>query len=145
MEFDFNVQHDCPSAGCSATGKRARRQERVVSDDVFDDTIEQRDVDEWIINVHSLHNGHLLRARVRPELISPAREVPIEERQRRHREIASVLRPGQDKRRKHASDKRAAKKVSTAVNVGQGLPTSKPGIRRDELEPMDVDEVTSGQ
>ena len=139
MEFDFNVQHDCQLAGCSATGKRARRQERIISDDVLDDAIEHRDVDRWIINTHSLHNGHLLRLRVRPELISPIRMIPAEERQRRHHKVASGLRPGQEKRRKDVADKRAAKKASGAIDSKEGLQATKSESATDRAEPMDVD------
>jgi len=141
LEFDFNVQHDCPSAGCSATGKRARRQERIVSDDILDDAIEHRDVDQWIINTHSLHNGHLLRLRIGPELISPIRIIPIDERQTRHCQVALGLRPRQEKRRKNVADQRAAKKVSAAIDSDskQELLTTKPELQADGTEPMDVD------
>ena len=139
VEFDFNVQHDCKFAGCSATGKRARRQECIISDDVLDDAIEHQDVDRWIINTHSLHNGHLLRLRVRPELISPIRMISAEERQRRHNEVASGLQPGQEKRRKNVADKRAAKKASGAVDLKEGHPVTKSESMADGVEPMDVD------
>ena len=139
MDFDFNVQHDCPSAGCSATGKRARRQERIVSDDILDDAVEHRDVDQWIVNTHSLHNGHLLRLRVRPELISPVRIVPADEREKRHCEDVSGLRPGQAKKRKNRADKRAEKKVSVTADSKQGLPAIGSESRADGLEAMDVD------
>ncbi|KAF9780464.1 hypothetical protein BJ322DRAFT_1128850 [Thelephora terrestris] len=137
LEFNFNVQHDCPSAGCSATGKRARRQERIVCDDILDDAIEHRDIDQWVINTHSLHNGHLLRLRVRRELISPVRLIPADERQQRHRERASTLRPGQEKRRKKAADERAAKKAVT-VDPKQEAPKAGPKPGGEEF--MDVDE-----
>jgi len=145
LEFDFNVQHDCPSAGCSATGKRPRRQERVISDDIQDDAIEHRDVDLWIINTHSLHNGHLLRLRIHPELISPIRIIPVDERQRRHHLAASGLRPKQEKRRQDVADKRAAKKVSAAADSKQELPMTGPNPRADKVGPADADvEMASG-
>ena len=139
MEFDFNVQHDCLTASCSATGKRARRQERIVCDDTLDNAIEHRDVDQWVINTHSLHNGHLLRLRVRPELISPLRLIPADERQERHRKVASRLRPGQEKWRKKVADQRAATKAE-AMAVD-----SKLEAQTDEPEPtaevfMDIDD-----
>ena len=133
LEFDFNVQHDCPFAGCLATGKRARRQERIICDDMLEDAIEHRDTDQWVINTHSLHNGHLLRLRVRPELISPTRLIPADERQQRHREVVSRLRPGQEKRRKKVADQRAAKKAEVmAVDSKQEVLAAE--------ESMDVDQ-----
>jgi hypothetical protein len=143
VEFDFNVQHDCRFAGCSATGKRARRQERIISDDILDDAIEHRDVDRWIINTHSLHNGHLLRLRVRPELISPIRMIPADEREGRHHRVASGLRPGQEKKRKNVADKRAAKKASGVVNSKEGLPATELESVANGVEPMDVDTVAA--
>jgi len=127
----------------SATGKRARRQERVVSDDVLDDAIEHRDLDQWIINTHSLHNGYLLRLRVPPELISPVRIIPADERQRRHHLAASGLRPGQEKKRKNAADKRAAKKAPMVVDSKCGLPTAGSNSGVDKAKPMDVDVETA--
>ena len=145
LEFDFSVQHDCPSAGCSTTGKRARRQERIVCDDVLDDAIDHRDTELWVINTHSLHNGHLLRLRVRPELIALVRTIPADERQKRHRDLASGLRVGQDKRQKNNADKRAAKKVSTATNskIKKDAAMTKPEPNAVE-ELMDVDEEGAG-
>ena len=128
MEFCFNVQHDCPLAGCLATGKRARRQERIVYNDLLEDAIEHKDIDKWVVNTHSLHNGHLLRLRVGPELISPTHTIPPDVRQQRHHETASVLRPGQEKKRKNVSDQRAAKKASTGVDL-------KPGVTKKEGKP----------
>src|SRR6266478_4636992 len=61
VEFDFNVQHDCLFAGCGPTGKRPRVQERIVASEATETFIEHRDISRWIINTHSLHNGHLLR------------------------------------------------------------------------------------
>jgi hypothetical protein len=138
LEFDFNVQHDCPSAGCSATGKRARRQERIISDDILEDAIEHQDVDQWVINTHSLHNGHLLRLRVTPELISPIRLIPIEERQQKHREIASGVQGAQEKRSKAAAEQRAAKKASKAIDPKQEVPMAKPEVGAEDLQLADI-------
>ena len=142
LEFDLSVQHDCPSAGCSATGKRARRQERIVCDDMREDAIEHQDVDQWVINTHTLHNGHLLRLRVRPELISPTRLIPADKRQQRHHEVASRLRPGQEKRRKKVADQRAAKKAeATAVDSKQEVLTDKPEPPAEDSMDVDQEEV----
>ena len=140
VEFEFNVQHDCPLAHCSATGKRTRQQERIVSEDILDDAIEhQKNIDQWIINTLSLHNGHLLRLRIRPELISPVRIIPVDERQRQHHEVASGLQRVQEEKRKNLAGKRAAKKASAMVDSKGGAPTTGSKSAPDWPEPMEVD------
>ena len=64
------------------------------------------------------------------------RMVPVDERQQRHCELASGLRPGQEKKRKDKADQRAAKKASTAVDSKQGVPKTEPKCTAEE--PMDV-------
>ena len=60
IEFDFNVQHDCSLAGCGPTGKRSSVQERIKSSEATESFVEHNNVPQWILNTHSLHNGHLL-------------------------------------------------------------------------------------
>jgi len=67
------------------------------------------------------------------------RLIPANERQQRHREQASRLRPGQEKRRKKAADERAAKKAdSVAVDLKPEAPTAGSELTREEH--MDVDQ-----
>ena len=63
--------------------------------------------------------------------------VPANEQQRRHHELASGLRPGQEKRRKNIADQRAAKKESMAVDSKGGVSKTEPKLTAGE--PMDVD------
>ncbi|KAJ7926551.1 hypothetical protein B0H13DRAFT_1862185 [Mycena leptocephala] len=61
IKFKFNVQHDCYSANCEASGVRLRMQECVESDQT-EKYIVHKPLDRFIINTHAFHNAHLLRA-----------------------------------------------------------------------------------
>ncbi|KAF7308303.1 hypothetical protein HMN09_00678300 [Mycena chlorophos] len=61
LKFNFNVQHDCRAAKCTASGTRTVMQERVESQKT-ENFIEHRPVKRYILNMHSFHNPHLIRA-----------------------------------------------------------------------------------
>ena len=113
IEFDFNVQHDCPFAGCTSTGRRPRVQERIKSTDATESFIEHRDVSRWIINTHSLHNGHLLRRRLPQDLLMPIPVVDPGKRMEEHHTFAAAYRPKQSARRTEIARKRAEKRPKT--------------------------------
>ncbi|KAJ7927350.1 hypothetical protein B0H13DRAFT_2229300 [Mycena leptocephala] len=60
LKFKVNVQHDCYTAKCEATGERLRMQERVESDQI-ENFIIHEPLDRFIINSHAFHNAHLLQ------------------------------------------------------------------------------------
>jgi hypothetical protein len=70
IDFLYNVQHDCPLAKCTASGKQALMQERVESG-LFKTFIEHKPVERFVINTHAFHNAHLLRATLPRSIISP--------------------------------------------------------------------------
>ena len=113
IEFDFNVQHDCSFAGCGPTGKRPCVQERIESSKATESFIEHCDVSQWIINTHSLHNGHLLRRCLPQELVVPIPVTDPAKRLEEHRKIATAYRPKQDDKRAEVAKKRAAKRPKT--------------------------------
>ncbi|KAJ6527680.1 hypothetical protein B0H19DRAFT_1334490, partial [Mycena capillaripes] len=89
IKFKFNVQHDCDSAECSATGQRLRMQERVESDQI-ENYIVDKPLDRFFINMHSFHNAHLLRATLPRELVAP---IPLfSDPQAKHLNLATQLR-----------------------------------------------------
>ncbi|KAJ7349682.1 hypothetical protein DFH08DRAFT_667969, partial [Mycena albidolilacea] len=95
IKFKFNVQHDCNSAKCEASGQRLRMQERVESDQIEKYIIHQP-LDRFFINMHAFHNSHLLRATLPRELVTPILLFP--ERQAKHCELAANLREKQASR-----------------------------------------------
>ncbi|KAF7349602.1 hypothetical protein MSAN_01685700 [Mycena sanguinolenta] len=71
LKFDFNVQHDCFSAKCAATGVHAIMQERVASNKT-ENFIIHAQLDRFIVNINSFHNPHLVRATISRDLWAPA-------------------------------------------------------------------------
>ncbi|KAJ6619148.1 hypothetical protein B0H10DRAFT_1744510, partial [Mycena sp. CBHHK59/15] len=89
IKFDFNTQHDCFSAGCEATGVRPVMQEHVESDKT-ERFIVHAPLDRFIINTHSFHNPHLVRATVPRDLWAPV--ALFEDRRVKHDEFSARLR-----------------------------------------------------
>ncbi|KAJ6582733.1 hypothetical protein B0H10DRAFT_2341090 [Mycena sp. CBHHK59/15] len=88
LMFKFNVQHDCCSAKCEASGERPRMQERVESDKT-EKYIVHNPLDRFIIDSHAFHNAHLLRATLPRDLLAP---IPVfEDRRTKHDELAAEL------------------------------------------------------
>ncbi|KAJ7441323.1 hypothetical protein B0H11DRAFT_1749852, partial [Mycena galericulata] len=89
IKFNVNVQHDCHTAKCEATGVRMQMQERVESEKT-ENYIVHNTLDRYIINSHAFHNAHLLRATLPRDLLAP---VPLfEDRRQKHDEFATALR-----------------------------------------------------
>ncbi|KAF6744824.1 hypothetical protein DFP72DRAFT_1176592 [Ephemerocybe angulata] len=88
--FDFNVQHDCYTAKCAATGKRALKQERIDSGKI-EEFIEHQPISRYVINTHAFHNAHRLRSV--PTLREHLRPKPLyADREQHHREAVASLR-----------------------------------------------------
>ncbi|KAJ7693775.1 hypothetical protein B0H16DRAFT_1848276 [Mycena metata] len=100
IKFKFNVQHDCTSAKCEASGQRLRIQERVESDQI-EQFIIHEPLDRFFINMHAFHNAHFLRATLPRSLVA---HIPLfPDRKAKHLELAAQLR-----------DKVASRKASLA-------------------------------
>jgi len=112
IEFLYNVQHDCQSAKCTASGVGYIMQERVQSG-LTKAFIEHRPIDRFIVNTHAFHNAHLLRAILPRSLIAPIPLFP--NRQVKHFEMAVSLRRSQDSRRAAARDRAAKKKLAATT------------------------------
>ncbi|KAJ6619173.1 hypothetical protein B0H10DRAFT_1946997 [Mycena sp. CBHHK59/15] len=93
LRFKFNVQHDCYTAKCEATGEHSRIQERVESDQT-ENFIVHNSLDRFIINSHAFHNAHLLRATLPRDLLAP---IPLfDDRRAKHDKLAATLRAKRD-------------------------------------------------
>ncbi|KAJ7336079.1 hypothetical protein DFH08DRAFT_706642, partial [Mycena albidolilacea] len=88
IKFKFNIQHDCNSVKCEASGERLRMQERLESDQIEKFIIHQP-LDRFFINMHVFHNSHLLRATLRRNLVAPIPLFP--KRQEKHSGLAVHL------------------------------------------------------
>ncbi|KAJ7302771.1 hypothetical protein DFH08DRAFT_826366 [Mycena albidolilacea] len=107
VQFIFNVQHDCYSAKCVASGSRAKKQERVDSN-VNEAFIEHQPLEEHVINTTAFHNAHLLRRCLPRSAWAPVLMFTSEDRLAKHNELAEQLRG------KHSSQK-AAKAAAAAA------------------------------
>ncbi|KAI9068297.1 hypothetical protein FKP32DRAFT_1562016, partial [Trametes sanguinea] len=109
IQFTFNAQHDCTAAGCTARSERPVRQERSNSS-VMEKFIEHDlQVQKFVVNMHSLHNPHLIRRVLPRSLVAP---VPhFSDRRQAHDKLAQVLRDGYAKKHAAAAARKAAKKT----------------------------------
>ncbi|KAJ7218497.1 hypothetical protein GGX14DRAFT_560838 [Mycena pura] len=99
--FDFNVQHDCRSAKCAATGQRAVIQERVASGRTEAILVHQP-LERYIINLSSFHNAHLVREILPRDLWAP---VPLYlDRKQHHDNLADRIRVKRASKRKRAEE-----------------------------------------
>ncbi|KIJ94946.1 hypothetical protein K443DRAFT_639947 [Laccaria amethystina LaAM-08-1] len=104
--FLYNVQHDCPLAKCTASGKQPLVQEQVESG-LFKTYIEHRSIESFVINTHAFHNAHRLRAALDRSLVVPIPLYQLEDRKAQHAKIAQSLRATQKaKREARASQKK---------------------------------------
>jgi hypothetical protein len=90
--------------------------------------IEHQPVDHFIINLHALHNAHLLRNVLPRDLTRP---LPLFlDRQAKHCEWAAELRVTKDAKRLAAKEKRDAKKAAEE-SVVDGASGSKSKKRKN--------------
>lgn len=107
VDFLYNVQHDCPFAKCTASGKQPLMQERVASG-VYQACIEHQPAERFVINTHAFHNAHLLRETLPRALVVP---IPLlQDRKIKHIEMAVALRSTQEVKRTAARARAAQKK-----------------------------------
>ncbi|KAK1235337.1 hypothetical protein PQX77_001447 [Marasmius sp. AFHP31] len=86
--FMQNMQHDCRSAGCVASGTRKRMNERQETDQV-QTYIEHKEDARFLINLFSFHNSHLIRRALPRTLTAPT---PLfRDRLNKHLEIGEAL------------------------------------------------------
>ncbi|KAJ7115666.1 hypothetical protein C8R44DRAFT_880092 [Mycena epipterygia] len=86
--FELNVQHDCVAGNCGIKDVRIR-QERILTD-ITQGTVSHSDTQRYILNMHGLHNAHLIRDVLPRELVAP---IPyLADRVATHRRFAAQLR-----------------------------------------------------
>ena len=112
-------------------------QERIKSVEATESFIEHRDdnTSRWIINTHSLHNGHLLRHCFPQHLVVPIPIIDEARREEEHREISARYRPTQEAKCAEATQKRAVKRPKIeADDKGKVRGKQKAELNRDGLE-----------
>ena len=106
--FSFNVQHDCINAGCMDSGLHQVIQERAETN-IMSSHIEHKDLELHIINLHSLHNPHLLWEALPRSVWAPLHIINAAEHEERHKEIAGQLHASQTEKQAKTKEKWAAK------------------------------------
>ncbi|KAJ7156572.1 hypothetical protein C8R43DRAFT_949420 [Mycena crocata] len=119
VEFIFNVQHDCYSAKCTASGSRAKTQEPVESS-ITEAFIEHQPLDEFVINTTAFHNAHLLRRCLPRHAWAPVPMFTPEYRIAKHTELAGELRGTHATRKAALAAAAAAKKDQADPTVADG-------------------------
>ncbi|THV06317.1 hypothetical protein K435DRAFT_645468 [Dendrothele bispora CBS 962.96] len=103
--FRLSVQHDCRFGQCRASGTRTIRQERKEINQRVP-IIEHVDDNNFIINMHALHNSTLIRKLLPRILTEP---VPLhQDRSEFHASIVAEYQKAQEQKRKTTEEKRRA-------------------------------------
>ena len=120
IEFIYNVQHDCPFARCTSSGKEPVIQERVASD-LMKSCVEHNPIERFVINTHAFHNAHRLQAALDRSLTAPIPLYPPGMRKAKHFEMAKNLRVAQKAR----VEARAVPKNRETDTPGSVIPTKR--------------------
>ena len=131
----YNVQHDCPLAGCTASGRQPLMQERTESNN-WKACIEHKPLNRFVINTHAFHNAHLLRAALPRSLVVPI--LLHQDREAKHNEISRGLRSTQEVKR--AAQKTRASQKKQDLEEGMQASGSNKRTRlafETEEEPLD--------
>lgn len=89
--FKFNVQHDCRSAHCTISSDTEFMQQERHQTNIQLQSVKHTTLQRFIINTHSLHNGHLLRYSLPRDLTRPTPNRTFEERREFHKRISVEL------------------------------------------------------
>ncbi|KAK0447902.1 uncharacterized protein EV420DRAFT_1244648, partial [Desarmillaria tabescens] len=97
--FDFNAQHDCMFAHCEIKESDVYvRQERLETE-VRAKHLAHNDDIRYLLNMHALHNAHLIRETLPRTLVAPIPYKPPAVRAQFHRDVAASLQvSGPEKR-----------------------------------------------
>ncbi|KAJ7898723.1 hypothetical protein B0H13DRAFT_1623050, partial [Mycena leptocephala] len=87
--FKFNAQHDCPHFSCPVVDIRGPNQERQASKITRKMKVHSDD-SRFHLNLHALHNAHLVRETLPRHLTEPKQYFP--DRNAKRKEFAAILR-----------------------------------------------------
>ncbi|KAI0682322.1 hypothetical protein BC835DRAFT_1424616 [Cytidiella melzeri] len=150
IKFDFNVQHDCLYAGCTASGSKPQVQEQTESGktEMFVEHHHDTTADCFIVNMHAFHNAHLIRLAVPRTLSAP--QPLYADCTSKHAEISARLRTSQGEKRATQKENREAKKaaghsIQKEAHVGEEANVSRKRKRQlDSVPEGDQDELEVG-
>ncbi|TFK34493.1 hypothetical protein BDQ12DRAFT_763286 [Crucibulum laeve] len=88
--FIFNAQHDCVTAGCKISESAEHEHQERLETTISRKSVIHSPLDRYILNMHSLHNAHLVR-----EVLPRSLTAPVQYHANRsnvHQQIAASLR-----------------------------------------------------
>ncbi|KAJ8503094.1 hypothetical protein ONZ45_g11160 [Pleurotus djamor] len=144
MQFKFNAQHDCQHHGCSVVeGAHFVSQERLPTSIPLQ-TVKHTNEDSYLINMHALHNSHLLRAALPRSLTEP---IPLVlNRDELHLQQAAKLQVSGPAKRAEAREKAKAtreqnkkKKLGATTTSQLTAPSIVPSTAPEEHEGETID------
>lgn len=121
-EFIVNVQHDCAARKCALTGTRVILQERMDTG-LTERAIKHNDDNNFVLNIHALHNAHRVRRIVSSKVIG-CQTVPSEEERLVSHCTALAKLTASRKQKEAAKDTTGAQPV--------GVPDMQPSSSRAE-------------
>jgi hypothetical protein len=139
--FQFNVQHDCENAQCTASGEHPVIQEHVESG-LSENFVVHHDNERYLINTHGQHNAHLIRATLPRELTIP---IPfVLDQAAHHMKISANYHTTQDSKRAVVANKAMAKKNAAVTAAGSQPGPSRKRKRAEELGSTQMAENMGG-
>ncbi len=122
--FDFNAQHDCVFSQCEIGDSDIYiRQERLETD-VRQKHLAHSNDARYLLNMHALHNAHLIRDTLPRTLVAPIPYKPPTIRAQFHRDMAASLQvSGPEKRAntqakaKETRERKKKEKVSESAHA----------------------------
>jgi ribosomal protein L14E/L6E/L27E len=141
IEFLASVQHDCCTQGCTASGSRAARQERV-SSGVDVHFVEHVDDAHFVINMHAMHNAHRVRRVLPRELIRPRHL--YENRVSRHHEMSKAMHAAQTQKRAETQAKAQATRAKNAAKKAAEKEAEMRGTKRPRTDDTEGPALTEG-
>jgi hypothetical protein len=134
------VQHDCNLHECQPTGSRQERQERHLTERVVQ-LIQHSDDSHFVLNMHAIHNAHLLRRVLPRHLIQPRHlhedrlafhtEAALRlSRTKAEKKAAEQAKKTADQAQAAAKEAAAAITANSTVEVDLNTPSAEPSRKR---------------
>lgn len=126
IQFIVNVQHDCLTSKCKTEDSRQEIQERQATERTTPQLIHSDD-DRFILNMHAMHNAHLIRRILPRELTAPVPVIPVTDRAEKHSAFAEQLRLTNGKKRSATKEK--AERTRMEKNDAAGKTQQTTGVQ----------------
>ncbi|KAI0054541.1 hypothetical protein BV25DRAFT_1922595 [Artomyces pyxidatus] len=117
LQFTLNVQHDCVRAECKTENTAVEIQDREKTTRTIS-TVKHDDDSHYIVNLHALHNPHVIRKVFPDNLVSVEMFVSPADRRKLHDELSARLRANIAEKQRIAAAKRAITQATKRAAEG---------------------------